>query len=94
MGNELPLRESAEIQGDILAGFKKDHVRLLLLRFGDRRRARAWLGRLRHRIATTADVAAFNSAFSRARRTAEGPTRWTRRRCGGGSPSPTPGSRS
>ncbi|MFD7509115.1 Dyp-type peroxidase [Streptomyces sp. NPDC059853] len=72
MGQELPLRESTEIQGDILAGFKKDHVRLLLLRFGDRRRARAWLGRLRHRIATTADVAAFNSAFSRARRTADG----------------------
>ncbi|MGW3296885.1 Dyp-type peroxidase [Streptomyces xiamenensis] len=71
-GGDLPLRESTEIQGDILAGFKKDHVRLLMLRFGDRRQAREWLGRLRHRISTTAEVAAFNEAFSRARRTAEG----------------------
>ncbi|MGP3966531.1 Dyp-type peroxidase [Streptomyces sp. 6N223] len=59
----LPLRESTEIQGDILAGFKKDHVRLLLIRFGDPWHARLWLRQLRERIATTRDVAAFNATF-------------------------------
>uniref|UniRef100_UPI000ADDB37D Dyp-type peroxidase n=1 Tax=Streptomyces sp. SBT349 TaxID=1580539 RepID=UPI000ADDB37D len=68
----LPLRESAEIQGDILAGFKKDHVQLLFLTFGDAAKARRWLGRLRHRVASTRDVAAFNANFSRARRVAAG----------------------
>ncbi len=65
---DLPLRRDTEIQGDIVAGFKKDHVQFLLLTFGDGRRARRWLGRLRHRIATTKEVAAFNTDFSRARR--------------------------
>ncbi|MDT0317533.1 Dyp-type peroxidase [Streptomyces millisiae] len=68
----LPLRRSTEIQGDILAGFRKDHVRLLLLTFGNQRGARGWLDRLRHRIATTRDVAAFNAAFSRARHNSAG----------------------
>ncbi|MDT0344225.1 Dyp-type peroxidase [Streptomyces litchfieldiae] len=68
----LPLRGSTEIQGDILAGFKKDHVQLLFLTFGDPELARRWLGRLRHRVAATREVAAFNEAFSRARRNAAG----------------------
>lgn len=63
----LPLRQSTEIQGDILAGFKKDHVQLLFLKFEDEARARTWLKRLRPRIATTRQVATFNAAFSRAR---------------------------
>ncbi|MFI7277100.1 Dyp-type peroxidase [Streptomyces sp. NPDC049879] len=69
---DLPLRRSTEIQGDVLAGFKKDHVQLLFLTFGNGERARRWLGRLRHRIATTRDVAAFNAVFSRARRNSGG----------------------
>ncbi|RMI43235.1 Dyp-type peroxidase [Streptomyces triticirhizae] len=68
----LPLRQSTEIQGDILAGFKKDHVHLLLLAFGDRDQAREWLDRLRHRVATTREVADFNRQFSRARRARSG----------------------
>lgn len=64
----LPLRESREIQGDILAGFKKDHMQLLFLRFGDQNMARTWLKRLRPRIATTRQVATFNAEFSRARK--------------------------
>lgn len=63
----LPLRRSSEIQGDILAGFKKDHVQLLFLKFEDAARARVWLKRLRPRIATTRQVASFNAEFSRAR---------------------------
>ncbi|QQN76320.1 Dyp-type peroxidase [Streptomyces sp. XC 2026] len=67
-----PLRQSTEIQGDVIAGFKKDHVQLIFAKFKDRRRARTWLRRLSGRIATTKDVAAFNTSFSRARRYAAG----------------------
>ncbi|UED87717.1 Dyp-type peroxidase [Streptomyces profundus] len=70
--DELPLRRSTEIQGDILAGFKKDHVHLLLLTFGDQAAARGWLERLAPRIATTREVAEFNLAFSRARQARSG----------------------
>jgi Dyp-type peroxidase family len=64
---DLALRASTEIQGDVLAGFKKDHVQLLFLKFDDATRARTWLRRLKPRIATTRQVAAFNAAFSAAR---------------------------
>jgi hypothetical protein len=69
---DLALRESTEIQGDVLAGFKKDHVQLLFLKFDDATRARTWLRRLKPRIATTRQVAAFNAAFSTARRNTGG----------------------
>ncbi|MGW0565372.1 Dyp-type peroxidase [Streptomyces sp. NPDC003016] len=69
---DLALRESTEIQGDVLAGFKKDHVQLLFLKFDDATRARTWLRRLKPRIATTRQVAAFNAAFSEARRNTGG----------------------
>ncbi|WP_313896358.1 Dyp-type peroxidase [Streptomyces sp. YIM 98790] len=63
----LPLRHSTDIQGDIIAGFRKDHARLLFLQFGDAGAARRWLTRLRPRISTTQDVAVFNARFSFAR---------------------------
>ncbi|MER5641463.1 hypothetical protein ABT095_31535 [Kitasatospora sp. NPDC002227] len=69
---DLPLRESEEIQGDILAGFKKDQTVLLFLRFEDPLKARSWLQRLTPRIATTRQVATFNKAFSEARQRAGG----------------------
>lgn len=69
---ELPLRTSREIQGDIIAGAKKDHVQLLLLKFENDRMARTWLRRLRPRIATTRQVAAFNAEFSKARKQSGG----------------------
>ncbi|MFE2916347.1 Dyp-type peroxidase [Kitasatospora indigofera] len=69
---DLRLRESDEIQGDILAGFKKDHVTLLFLKFEDAPKARAWLKALTPRIATTRQVATFNAAFSAARRASGG----------------------
>lgn len=68
----LPLRESPEIQGDILAGFRKDHVTILFLKFEDVHQARIWLGHLLPKIATTRQVAAFNAAYSRARRVSGG----------------------
>lgn len=67
-GPDLPLRRSKEIQGDIIAGAKKDHVQLLFLKFDDDVQARTWLRRLRPRIATTRQVATFNEAFSAARK--------------------------
>ncbi|MDT0268436.1 Dyp-type peroxidase [Streptomyces sp. DSM 44915] len=68
----LPLRRSTEIQGDVLAGFKKDHVHLLLLTFPGRDQARSWLNQVRRRVANTRDVAEFNRDFSRARRARSG----------------------
>ncbi|MFI6084841.1 Dyp-type peroxidase [Streptomyces sp. NPDC051217] len=68
----LPLRGSREIQGDIIAGAKKDHVQLVFLKFENDRLARIWLRRLRPRIATTRQVAAFNAEFSRARKQSGG----------------------
>lgn len=71
-GDDLPLRTSREIQGDIIAGAKKDHVQLLLLKFENDAQARIWLRRLRPRIATTRQVAAFNAEFSKARKQSGG----------------------
>ncbi|CAL9598625.1 Dyp-type peroxidase [Streptomyces sp. enrichment culture] len=72
MPAQLPLRDSTEIQGDILAGFKKDNVSLLLLQFGDVTAARSWLEDLVPQIATTRQVADFNRRFSEARRNSMG----------------------
>ncbi|MGW2539713.1 Dyp-type peroxidase [Kitasatospora sp. NPDC001574] len=69
---DLRLRESDEIQGDIVAGFKKDNVTLLFLKFEDAARARDWLRRLAPQIATTRQVAGFNAAFSEARKSSGG----------------------
>ncbi|WP_234046009.1 Dyp-type peroxidase [Streptomyces adelaidensis] len=63
----LFLREDTEIQGDVLAGFKKDHMQLVFLRFEDQQLTRTWLKQLRPLIATTGQVAKFNREFSRAR---------------------------
>jgi Dyp-type peroxidase family len=65
---ELPLRGSGEIQGNILAGFSKDHQTFLFLQFPDTASARAYLGELTPRIATTSQVETFNAQFSNARR--------------------------
>ncbi|RKE20066.1 Dyp-type peroxidase [Streptomyces sp. TLI_171] len=69
---DLSLRQDTEIQGDILAGFKKDHMTLLLLQFTDAPAARNWLERITPRIATTEQVAAFNQDFSLARQASGG----------------------
>ncbi|MFE5582210.1 Dyp-type peroxidase [Kitasatospora sp. NPDC056531] len=72
MTTELSLRDSEEIQGDILAGFKKDNVSVLFLKFEDATRARDWLRRLTPQISTTREVAAFNEKFSEARQASGG----------------------
>ncbi|MDH6136437.1 Dyp-type peroxidase family [Kitasatospora sp. MAA4] len=69
---DLPLRESDDIRGDVLAGFKKDQMVLLFLTFEDGAKARTWLQQLTPRIATTRQVATFNKAFSEARQRSGG----------------------
>lgn len=72
MTSDLSLRDSTEIQGDILAGFKKDHVTMMFLQFGDAMASRSWLEQLAPQIATTQKVAQFNKEFSEARKTSAG----------------------
>jgi Dyp-type peroxidase family len=69
-GDDLPLRKSDEIQGNILAPFSKDHRSYLFLQFADAATGRAWLAELADRpsrLATTKQVADFNDRFSAAR---------------------------
>src|SRR5438067_3687768 len=63
-----PVLELADIQGNIVPGFRKDHSALLFLRIGDVDAARAWLGKLASIVATADEVLAFNRLFSAARR--------------------------
>lgn len=66
--SELPLRDSEDIQGNILAGFNKDQQVFILLQFADNATGRAYLTELTPRIASTKQVATFNAQFSNARR--------------------------
>jgi Dyp-type peroxidase family len=69
---DLLLRENENIQGDVLAGFKKDQMVLLMLSFEDGVKARNWVRRVTPRLATTRQVAEFNAAFSKARKQSGG----------------------
>lgn len=65
----LPLRVSRAIQGNVLAGFNKDHQAFRLLTFPAAAvQARAWLTELLPRLAVTQDVEDWNEKFSTARR--------------------------
>ncbi|MET9700870.1 peroxidase [Streptomyces sp. NPDC006529] len=68
----LPLRADATTQGDVLAGFRKDHVCLLLVHFHEPEKGRGWLGRLLPELSTTDKVTRFNGDFSAARRLRNG----------------------
>src|ERR1051325_4859164 len=60
-----PLLRGNEIQGDSLAGFRKDHVSLLFLWFDPKQMpaVKKWLRTLVPRLATLNAVAQFNDAF-------------------------------
>lgn len=60
-----PLLEVDDIQGNILAGFQKDHQLLVGLRLRDIAAARRWLRRLVPEVATTTEVHHFNQLFQR-----------------------------
>ena len=69
----FPLWHSVEIQGNIIAGFRKDYQTFVFVELPDGKprdvqRRRRWLTEVVSRIATTRDVADFNRRFSEARR--------------------------
>lgn len=64
----LPLQTDGNIQGNVLAGFSKDHQMLLFVGWDDAGNGRAWLNDILPRISTNAQVFAFNARFSAARR--------------------------
>jgi Dyp-type peroxidase family len=74
LGMNEPLLDVDNIQGNILAGFNKDHQTHLYLRINSPRDAatveafRAWLGRLVPFVATTEEVLHFNRLFKEIRR--------------------------
>jgi hypothetical protein len=63
-----PLLDVDDIQGNVLAGFNKDHQLLLALAIRDLAAAKAWLGRLAPHVHSMAQVGAFNRLFSAERR--------------------------
>lgn len=69
-----PLLRGNEIQGDSLAGFRKDHVALLFLRFNVKKInvVKKWLASLAPRLATLNAVAQFNDAFRTMRKARSG----------------------
>jgi Dyp-type peroxidase family len=68
MADEPRLRNSEEIQGNVLGAFNKDHMTFLLLNFTDRDGARIWLKELLPRVTTTKELEEWNTEFSNARR--------------------------
>lgn len=58
-----PLLDIHDIQGNILAGFNKDHQRLIALRIHDVSTARRWLRRIAPQISSLAEVYQFNALF-------------------------------
>jgi Dyp-type peroxidase family len=59
--------EAADVQGFVLPGFNKDHQRLVFLRFGQRRRAQAFLRWIAPRISSMEEVLDFRREFRAAR---------------------------
>jgi Dyp-type peroxidase family len=62
-----PVLNTANIQGNILAGFNKDFQTLVFLRVTNVEHFRLWLGRLIPFIATTSEVLRFNRLFKEIR---------------------------
>src|SRR3954451_618545 len=62
-----PLLDVHDIQGNILAGFNKDHQRLIALEIKGVPEARRWLTRVLPSISSLAEVHLFNTLFSMAR---------------------------
>lgn len=54
---------AADIQGNVVPGFNKDHQHFAFLRFGDLDRARAWLRWLAPRLTCMGDVLEFRRTF-------------------------------
>src|SRR5215212_6622103 len=72
MADELRLRNSEEIQGNVLGAFNKDHMTFLLLNFTNRDGARTWLKAVLPRVTTTKELEDWNTEFSEAKRASGG----------------------
>src|SRR5215212_822087 len=68
MANGLPLRDSEEIQGNVLGAFNKDDMTFLLLNFTNQDGARNWLKEVLPRVTTTKELEDWNTEFSNRRR--------------------------
>src|SRR5215203_4623844 len=68
MADGLPLRNSEEIQGNVLGAFNKDHTTFLLLNFTNRDGVRNWLKAVLPRVTTTKELEEWNAEFSAAKR--------------------------
>jgi Dyp-type peroxidase family len=68
MADGLPLRDSEEIQGNVLGAFNKPHTTFLLLNFTAQEGARNWLKAVLPRVTTTKELEEFNTERSIARR--------------------------
>jgi Dyp-type peroxidase family len=68
-----------EIQGNVIPGFNKDHVRLLFLRFDDPDAAKRWIRQIYPYVATAREVWDFNRLFklTKSRRGFEGTVKAT-----------------
>jgi Dyp-type peroxidase family len=64
---QIPL-DLDQIQGNILAGFNKNHQAFMFLRLGESTAARSWMAAIAPQIATSAEVGAFNALFKSIRR--------------------------
>jgi Dyp-type peroxidase family len=58
-----PVLDMNNIQGNILAGFNKDHQTLLGFLIGDRNKAKEWIKLISNRISTLYEVYYFNKIF-------------------------------
>jgi Dyp-type peroxidase family len=79
LGVDNPLLPGGEIQGNVIPGFNKDHVRLLFLRIDDPGAAKRWIKRICPYIATAEEVWDFNRLFkqTKSRRGFEGTVKAT-----------------
>jgi len=57
--------DSDQIQGNVLDGFNKDHQTFLFLQFTDPTLSRRWLAAAKDEVATSAEVAAYNTLFKK-----------------------------
>jgi Dyp-type peroxidase family len=70
--------ELAHIQGNVFAGFNKDHQAFVFMRLPrDRKSARAWLSSVVADVAAHTDVAAFNALYKKLRKQQETPPELT-----------------
>ena len=58
-----PVLEVNDIQGNILAGFSKDHQKFVFLSIKDLKGAKEWLRNIHGHISSTTEVLHFNRLF-------------------------------